>query len=252
MNKKIIELVISLPVNVFTGKDIHNIFLEDLWFKPTKFYGYGITYGDKVFRKKYFDDVKKQKEDVSFTIWDKKTDNSFSVVRPVPYHQHQRIHIHFDIADWNVVVSKLEKHVLDKVITGYAAQYYDIYFQSAKNATAYRVKNMEPPKEKLIKNHIGLLEDIDISNNPGRADLLKNMWITSNWRMWFGKEFYKEVSKEHLKGFSQAHAIRELDNDVLFMELYEDPFAADFPENRKIQQAFRDYVKMDELIKRLK
>lgn len=252
MRKNIIEIVLSLPVNTFTGKDINTIFLEDIWFTPKRFYGSGITYGDKVFRKKYFEDVQKQKEDLDFSIWNKDTDERFAVVKPTKSHQHQRIHINTDIDNWEKVFLKLEKNILDKIINGYAAQYFDAYFQRAKNATAYRVHKLEPPKDKLIKNHIGLLEDIDISNNPGRATLVSNMWLTSSWRMWFGPRFYEEVDKEHLKKFSQAHLIQELKDDVLFMELYENPMEADLPENRKIQQAFRDHIKMEDLIKKLK
>ncbi len=58
MNKNFIEIVMSLPVNTFTGEDIHDIFLKNLWFNPAKFAGNGITFGIKAFRKKYFDDVR--------------------------------------------------------------------------------------------------------------------------------------------------------------------------------------------------
>ncbi len=251
MNKDIIEVVISLPVNTFTGKDIYNIFLTNLWFKPKKFYGYGITNGDKVFNTKFFEKVKQQKGEVGFSIWDN-NDQRFSVVRHVPAHNFQRIHIHCDVTRYSEIFMELEKYVLDNIITMYAAQYYDAYLQRAKNATAYRVKKLEPPKNKLIKNHIGMLEDVDVSNNPGRAIMVSNMWLTSNWRMWFGKEFYNHVDKEHLKKFTKANQIKELQNDILMIELYEGPMQADLPENRAIQQAFRDHIDMEELIKKLK
>ncbi|MEW7277506.1 hypothetical protein ABW636_02795 [Aquimarina sp. 2201CG1-2-11] len=252
MNKDIIEYRCSIPVNMFTGMEFHDFFLRNLWFTPSSFHGRGITHGVKPFRKKFIDDIKRQKENISFTIWDKNTDQEFSIVVPVNKHTHQGMFFRFDVAKYDKVYSLIEKYVLNKIIVGYAHQYYDRYLQSANNATAYRVKKMEPPRHKLIKNHIGLLENIDISHNPGRIDMVSSMWLTSTWRMWFGKEFYKEVTKEKLKSFSLAHEIKELDNDVLFIELYNDPFGADLPENRKIQQAFRDHIKMEELIKKLK
>ncbi|TSE04798.1 hypothetical protein [Aquimarina algiphila] len=253
MNKEIIELRFSLPVDTFTGKEIYDIFLTNLWFVPAKFYGKGITYGSKVFRKKYFEKFKNQEKDFTLQIWDN-NENDLIITEPAHRNTHQAISLRIHISMYEEVYSILKKYVLDKVIVGYAHQYYDAYLQRAYNATAYRVKKMEPPKDKIYYDEEDSrgIEYVDISNNPGRDKLVSNMWLTSTWRMWFGKKFYKEVDKTHLKNFKQADQIEELDNNILFIQLYDDPFKPELAENRNKQQAFRDHIKMEELIERLK
>jgi len=88
---------------------------------------------------------------------------------------------------------------------------------------------------------------VDISKNPGQRHPIPYMWLQSCWRMWFGGKAFTYMPKERLLSFPEARRVEELPSGVVFIELYEDPFAADDPENRRIQQAFRDWVDMDRI-----
>ena len=88
---------------------------------------------------------------------------------------------------------------------------------------------------------------VDISGNPGRKLELPGMRIVAAWRMWYGRGAFPFLPRERLLSFPDAHRIEELENDVVFIELYEDPLDYENPENRRRQQAFRDWMGLDEL-----
>lgn len=132
-------------------------------------------------------------------------------------------------------------------VVGYAYDKDDVTFQSAERVSIYQVKNRSYEHVRLYYNDYWKEQLIDISGNPGRKKLVCGMWLMSCWRMWFGSEYFEHVSKNHLLAFPDAHEVREEDNGVVFIELYKNPHEADVPENRRVQQAFRDWVKMDKM-----
>lgn len=67
----------------------------------------------------------------------------------------------------------------------------------------------------------------------------------SCWRMWFALPSLVHFSKENILGFHGAKSIQLLENDVIFVELYDDPFNADNSKNRKIQMDFRNILDID-------
>ena len=81
--------------------------------------------------------------------------------------------------------------------------------------------------------------------------MVRHMWLMSCWKMWFGNNFYPVVKKERIQSFSRASSIEELDNNVISVELYADPFGAMNPDNRAKQNEFRQWINMDQLEKDL-
>lgn len=251
-----LELKIVLKKGTLQGQEIYENLVQKLWFRPEKVHLDGVTFGIKPYRKKYLEYLKKIESNISLNIY--KEFNLFDVDRllitePAHRHTNQTIILNFSKEKYDEVFNLIKPYIYsNKFVVGYCYEIEDHYFQSASNATAYRVKNIEPPTENAYIGEFGD-EDIcyDISNNPGRTTLVGHMWLTSSWSMWFGKEFYNYVSKDYLKNFTLAFEIKEMENDVLNIKLYADPMKAAIPENRRIQKLFRDYVKMDELIKNL-
>lgn len=88
---------------------------------------------------------------------------------------------------------------------------------------------------------------IDISGNPGRTTFLPGMCLQAAARMWFGGKVFDYIPRNRLLGFPEANRIEELPSGMVFVELFEDPFAAALPENRAKQKAFRDWIWLDEL-----
>jgi hypothetical protein len=91
---------------------------------------------------------------------------------------------------------------------------------------------------------------IDITVNPGRMRGLPKMWIGATWRSWHSAQSLNMfgVSEEHVMAFPYGRKLEKDPNaNVIMVELYEDPFESEDPENQKIQRQFRDWMKMDEL-----
>ena len=91
---------------------------------------------------------------------------------------------------------------------------------------------------------------VDISRNPARRHGIADMWLQAAWRMWFGEEAFKHIPKEVLLSFPDAQEITTLPCGTVFIQLFDDPFAFDTPENRRRQQAFLDHVQMDLVVEK--
>jgi hypothetical protein len=77
------------------------------------------------------------------------------------------------------------------------------------------------------------------------------MWFQAAWRMWFGNHAFRYFPKETLLSFRDADVISALPNGTVFIQLFDDPLAYGTTENRRRQQAFRDHVKIDLIVKAL-
>lgn len=133
-------------------------------------------------------------------------------------------------------------------VVGYCGDKEDMFMQSSKVYQLYQKRGIKPVK--TIRNEFGDTI-VDISQNPGRRKLVKKMWLMASWKMWFGENFYSIVGKERLQLFPKASSIKNLESNVISVELYPDPFEAARPENRAIQKAFREWINMDQLEKDL-
>jgi hypothetical protein len=151
-------------------------------------------------------------------------------------------------------ISALDSAWLNSLLThknfvvGYCGDKEDMLLQSTNIYQFYKNRGIKPLK--TFRNEFGDLQ-VDVSQNPGKRKLVRGMWLMSCWRMWFGKNFYSVVPKERLSSFPSAHAIQQLENDVVLIELYEDPFKADDRRNRSVQKAFQEWVEMDRLEREL-
>ncbi len=92
---------------------------------------------------------------------------------------------------------------------------------------------------------------IDKEYNSGHHHFEKGVHFGVWWKMWFGKEYYQYIPKEKLMSFGEALEIRELENDILAITLYEDVWDYPNPKIKELQWRFRNYVGMDEVAHRL-
>lgn len=92
---------------------------------------------------------------------------------------------------------------------------------------------------------------IETSKNPGRMNLVNQMWFGVTWRMYFGKRFFEMIPKERIISFPNLYKVKELGNQVIFIELFEKPEDSTLEENIEIIRRFREWIKLDELIGKL-
>lgn len=99
---------------------------------------------------------------------------------------------------------------------------------------------------------LGVFDDkeYDIKFNPGRNMLIGYTWLMAAWKMWFGKSFFHIVPKEKLLLFEHAIEVRELANDIVYIQLYdklEQPFT---PDSVFRQWKWQEYLGFDALEKK--
>lgn len=103
-----------------------------------------------------------------------------------------------------------------------------------------------------IKNtpyKLGIFEKKEYNTlfNPGRSVLIGYTWLMVAWKMWFGEQFFKLVSKERILSFPYATEIKELPNGNVYVQLYdkiEEPYT---PDNIFRQWKWREWLDYDGL-----
>lgn len=128
----------------------------------------------------------------------------------------------------------------------------DDFWQNAEDLSYYTSENKSLEGIKTKTRLYGNREEIvDIEYNPGHSHTARGIWFGSCYRMWFGKAYYQYIEKQELQKFDNCYENKELENDVIRITLYEDMWAYDKRENRKIQWDFRKRTGMDEATHRL-
>jgi hypothetical protein len=248
-----LSLILCFKKESFSGKDVHSFVKNELPFTPKRMSIDKVSYETRKFSNSFLDKI--NSEDIfSLDVYGSKDEagdsSSFTITEPAHRNYGQVIYLTYLAgADLTEIINTYTGH--PNFIVGYLFDTEDEYFQSADDSTSYDMKDFPVPEDKIYLDEYGD-EAIDISGNPGRKKLVSEMWLMSCWKMWFGKHFYEQVPKEKLLSFSSANEVEELENEVIHITLYENPFEANKTENRETQQAFRDCVNMDELEKTLK
>ena len=236
----------------FSGKKVYELFVKDLWFEPETIFLPRRKYTDQKYAKKHKDEIESKDTSISLWLKGKSGINSFQVVETAHRNFHQVIYMSFLISDYDKVIRLVESQLnSDDFVVGYCHDEFDQLLQNASSETDFNFINCDMPEENLIEDDWGS-KIVDTQKNPGVNTLVGDMWLTTTWRMWFGKNFYKHVNKELLKNFKDAHIIQEVGSDALFIELYSNYSEASLIENREKQIAFREHVEMDKLIAKMK
>ncbi|QEC44422.1 hypothetical protein [Pseudobacter ginsenosidimutans] len=122
----------------------------------------------------------------------------------------------------------------------------DNQMQNTTHLFDFERAGMKPAK--VRKNEYGDKQAVP-DNNPGKTFTISNTWLMSSWKMWFGNSFFNKVSKEKLLGFRVAELVSEQGNNIVHIQLYENPQEYHLVPNRKLQQAFREYIDIPSLAK---
>ena len=155
--------------------------------------------------------------------------------------------IYLTLSNMRFLESEVFNHLVthDRFISGNCYNWDDDFIQNSTFLEFYKLRKITPIATR--KNYIGQIE-VDIDKNPGKKEMLSRTWVASSWKMWFGKIFYSIVSKEKLQGFEKAFIIKELSNEVTFIQLYENPEEFDSKKNRQIQMSFKEWLNYEKLL----
>lgn len=142
----------------------------------------------------------------------------------------------------------IDSFMLQCGIVAFKCSLDDDFWQNADNLLYYTSKNKSLDGIKTKMREFGLKEEIvDVEYNPGHSHRPQGIWFGSCHKMWFGKVYYQYIDKEKLLKFDNCYENKELENDVIRITLYEDIWAYDKEENRKIQWDFRKKAGVDDV-----
>lgn len=249
----LLKYTLCFPAGTFRGLDIANMIRRGVGFSPAKIYLYNIFRLEKAYEKKDLEVLDQEGVSLSLVLYQgeggRKDRRKFAVAEV----GHAGIDL-TQVIYWVVAPEQVsEITVLDELLNhpdltvAYCCDEEDEHFQSATHISHYQVRKKGYAHVSTYYDEFEAIEKIDISHNPGRKTLISGMWLMSCWRMWFGKGFFARVPAAQLLAFPYAHRAEQLPSGSVFVELYADPFAADTLENRTVQQAFRDWVGMEEM-----
>jgi hypothetical protein len=139
-------------------------------------------------------------------------------------------------------------------VSGYL--YNEVYEKIQSTEFANNIRRLNVPAKILstIKNTPYRIEYstgfkiYDIKYNPGRSELIGYTWLMPAWKMWFGNGFYHLVPKERILTFPDAFEIKELDNDIVYVHLFETIEESWTEKSMRKQQAWREWLDFNKLV----
>jgi hypothetical protein len=248
-----IEIRLVFKKNTFDGKDIVENIIENNLIGYTPEIITSLTLN--IIRKKidiinHFELIKALKNDFDISFESPSfTGNSFSI-RSVGFQNC------IQVLNWVIEKELYEKIDISnflnhsKFICGYAFESEFVTWQSEQSIHNYRYlgrdyTNMKIKYDKRLKEKI-----IDVSSNPGREVMLKELWLMASWKMWFGNSFFVYVPKQVINSFKLAY-VKEENENYLYFNLYDKIEDSATSQNLELMKQFRDCCKFDELEKRL-
>lgn len=102
-----------------------------------------------------------------------------------------------------------------------------------------------------VIEHNAYLSTIDTKSLPGYSNYFNEIWFGSTWMMWYGNDYFRMIPKKRFMAFNQAFEVRELLGGAVRIQLFEHREAYEEKESRAIQQRFRDYMEIDDVVQAL-
>lgn len=133
----------------------------------------------------------------------------------------------------------------ENFVSAYAINLKYYYYQQEINIRFYKDAGLDINDVNLFKDWQGY--KIDTTKNPGRSTVVSDTWLMAGWKMWFSLPFYKYISKQHLLRFSYAYEIKEMENDLIYIQLYENFNEPHFRKSKKNQHKFLKWINYQEL-----
>lgn len=130
---------------------------------------------------------------------------------------------------------------------GFLTKYLYNFYQSTDNPANYLMNKLDHSKLPKYYNEILYLELIDISQNLGRERFLPGMKFIPGYKIWYGKESQELFGREKILNYKNAVHIKELENDVIEMQLMDDISKCDNKKNMKKQKDLIKYLQIDKL-----
>ncbi|WP_207695496.1 hypothetical protein DOK67_0000119 [Enterococcus sp. DIV0212c] len=88
---------------------------------------------------------------------------------------------------------------------------------------------------------------VDCNQLAGYDIYFKGLCLTSCWKMYYSSLYFQVIPKPIFLEIQQVQSVVELDNQVIKVTLFNNPFNWELPVNQKYQRLFRDQMGYDQL-----
>lgn len=134
----------------------------------------------------------------------------------------------------------------DLAYVAFICHYNDITWQNTDDIEYIKAKNQPYEHLKLIPHpYFKGQMIVDIEHNSGHSHMVDDLWFGSYYAMWFGKQYYDYIPENSIASFKDGFENLRLESGARRVLLYDDILSYNNPENRKIQQKFKDVTGMD-------
>jgi len=153
------------------------------------------------------------------------------------------------------VFAKYEKIIEDyfvprmeqKGVYGYLRSFDEYQFNNIGNVEKRYFDTPEERQQLPKRYDVDHKIAIDCNQLSGYDLYYEGLCMTSCWKMYFGKYYYRYIPKTVFESIQQAYNISMLKNEMIEVTLYKNPWHWDLEVNLKYQRLFRDQVGFDQL-----
>ncbi|MDH6363190.1 hypothetical protein M2139_000165 [Enterococcus sp. PF1-24] len=100
------------------------------------------------------------------------------------------------------------------------------------------------PKMKALTGEV----IVDCNHLAGYDIFYKELCLTSCWKMYFTKAYYSLFLKEIFLDVQQVDSVKELENQLIEVVLFANPFNWQHPTNRQFQELFRSQMGFNQIV----
>lgn len=143
-------------------------------------------------------------------------------------------------------------HFVKKTVflCAYEYDFNFVLFQGEESIDTLRSFGVDYNQYNLIPKYDFPYLKVDISKNPGRLTWDENICIDIGvtWKMWFSMNVRKLFKGKPMEFFPNSYLNNLIENDILFIWLYEKIEDTEDPKIHDLMKKFRTWIKMDDLI----
>lgn len=159
-----------------------------------------------------------------------------------------------NIIDWDIfhkneamIADYFDSRMMQNGLYGYIRS-YDEYLYSNVSRISERDFETAEETEKLPKMYNrkhNLI--VDCNQFAGYDIFFKGLCLTSCWKMYFSKYYFRVIPKQIFDDVQQVTQINQLGNEMVQIILYSHPLNWDYEVNLNYQRLFRDQLGFDQL-----
>lgn len=141
-----------------------------------------------------------------------------------------------------------DHRMMEHGLYGYVRSYDEYLYSNTsriEDRKEFELPNVTKELPKMYNRHQKLV--VDCNQLAGYDIFFKGLCLTSCWKMYFSKYYYRIIPKSIFEEVHQVEKIDHLDENMLAITQYKDPRKWEHEVNQRSQRIFRDQMGFDQL-----